>query len=74
MTSNKVIKSLFVLCITAILWVALCGCEDLGTYEDTEEYYSSFGDVVLIGGTTRDEDEYSVSKYFLHFDVFSNLF
>ena len=64
MTSNKVIKSLFVLCITAILWVALCGCEDLGTYEDTEEYYSSFGDVVLIGGTTRDEDEYSVSKYF----------
>ena len=64
MTSNKVIKSLFVLCITAILWVALCGCEDLGAYEDTEEYYSSFGDVVLIGGTTRDEDEYSVSKYF----------
>ena len=64
MTCKKIVRSFFVLCITAILWVALCGCEDLGAYEDTEEYYSSFGDVVLIGGTTRDEDEYSVSKYF----------
>ena len=44
--------------------IAACGCENLGAYENTEEYYSSFGDIVLIDGTTKDKTEYSVDQYF----------
>lgn len=68
MTSNKVIKSLFVLCIMAILWVALCGCDDLGAYADTQAYYDAFGDIVLIEGTSRNVEEYSVEDYFYNED------
>lgn len=64
MTFKKFVSACLVLCITAILAVAVCGCEDLGVYDDEEEYYNSFGDIVLISGTTRDEEEYSVKKYF----------
>lgn len=39
MTSKRIIASVLALCITAILVIAVCGCEDLGTYEDTTEYY-----------------------------------
>jgi hypothetical protein len=52
------------LCITAILVIALCGCEDLGEFADVEEYYSSFGDIVVINGITREKEEYSVDEYF----------
>ena len=50
------------ICVTAILVIALCGCEDLGTYSDTNDYCSSFGDIVLID--SEEEKPYSVSKYF----------
>ena len=64
MTFKKVIKSSIALCITVILVITVCGCEDLGAYDDTEEYYNSFGDIVLINGTTREINKYSVEKYF----------
>ena len=51
------------ICVTAILVIALCGCEDLGAYADTDDYCSSFGDIVLID-SAREEKPYSVSKYF----------
>ena len=52
------------ICITAILGIAVCGCDDLGAYENTEAYYASFGDVVLIGGEAEEGKSYSVEKYF----------
>ena len=64
MTFKSIVKASLALCIAAILVVAACGCEDLGAYENTEEYYSSFGDIVLIDGTAKNEKEYSVEKYF----------
>ena len=64
MTSKKNVKILSVLCIVAILAIAICGCEDLGAYEDTEEYYETFGDIVFIEGTSREVEEYSVEDYF----------
>mgnify|MGYP003318402418 CR=1 FL=1 len=51
-------------CIMAILVIALCGCEDLGEYPDTEAYYDSFGSVVLIDGVSEEEKSYSVKDYF----------
>ena len=64
MTSKRIIASVLALCITAILVIAVCGCEDLGTYEDTTEYYASFGDVVFLGGAAGEGKSYSVEKYF----------
>lgn len=64
MTFKSIVKASAALCIAAILVIAACGCEDLGAYENTEEYYSSFGDVVLIDGATKNKKEYSVEKYF----------
>ena len=54
----------FAICITAILVIALCGCEDLGEFEDPEEYYNSFGDVVFLGGVAGTGKSYSVEEYF----------
>ena len=51
-------------CITAILGIAVCGCDDLGAYENTEEYYDSFGDVIFIGGVADTGVSYSVAEYF----------
>jgi hypothetical protein len=51
------------LCITAILGIAVCGCDDLGEYEDTAEYYSSFDKIVFLGGETV-RKSYSVEKFF----------
>ena len=48
MTFKSIVKASVALCMAAILVIAACGCEDLGAYENTEEYYSSFGDIVLI--------------------------
>lgn len=52
------------LCIMAILVIALCGCDDLGEFADPEEYYASFGDVIMIDGVTKDTRVYSVEEYF----------
>jgi hypothetical protein len=68
MTFKKIVSIFIAFCIMATLVVAIIGCEDLGAYEDTEEYYSSFGDIVLIKGTSKDSDEYSVEKYFYNED------
>ena len=68
MTFKKIVSLFIAFCIMATLGVAMSGCEDLGVYEDTEEYYSSFGDIVLIKGTSKDSDEYSVEKYFYNED------
>ena len=54
----------FAICITAILVIALCGCEDLGEFEDPEEYYNSFGDVVFMGGIAETGKPYSIEEYF----------
>lgn len=64
MRFKKVFSTCIALCIMAALVVAMSGCDDLGAYEDTEEYYNAFGDIVLISGTTKDKEEYSVEKYF----------
>ena len=64
MTFKRIVKASVALCMAAIFVIAACGCEDLGAYENTEEYYSSFGDIVLIDGTTKNKKEYSVEKYF----------
>ena len=64
MTFKSIVKASVAFCMAAILVIAACGCEDLGAYESTEEYYSSFGEVVLIDGTTKNKKEYSVEKYF----------
>ena len=64
MTFKRKLTAFLAACITAILWIALCGCEDLGAYENTEEYYASFGDVVFLGGAAKEGMAYSVEEYF----------
>ena len=64
MTFKRKLTAFLAACITAILWIALCGCEDLGAYESTEDYYASFGEVVFLGGTAKDGKSYSVKDYF----------
>lgn len=67
MRFKRIAKASVVFCIAAILGIAACGCDDLGAYEDTDEYYSSFGDIALISGTATDKTdkkEYSVEEYF----------
>lgn len=64
MTFKRLVSVCLAFCIMAILGVAICGCDDLGAYEDPEEYYNSFGDIVLIDGATKDSEEYSVEEYF----------
>jgi hypothetical protein len=72
MTFKKIVKASIALCITAILVIAVSGCDDLGTYSDTNEYYSTFDDIVLIGGTSREENSYSVEDYFYNKDSREN--
>ena len=64
MKFKQIFRSCTAIFIAAILAIAACGCEDLGEYGDVEEYYSSFGDVILIDGTSKEEKSYSVEKYF----------
>ena len=64
MRFKSIFKAFVAICMAAIILIAACGCEDLGAYENTEEYYSSFGDIVLIDGTTKNRTEYSVETYF----------
>lgn len=64
MTFKKTFMKCIAICTTVILVITVCGCDDLGEYTDTDEYYASFGDVVLIDGNSRAEEDYSVEKYF----------
>ena len=67
MTFKKIVSTCLAFCLTATLGVAVSGCDDLGAFEDTTEYYSSFGDIVLMSGASREEtdsEDYSVEKYF----------
>lgn len=64
MTFKKIVSTCIAFCLMATLAVAMSGCDDLGAYEDTEEYYNAFGDVVLISGSSKAKEEYSVEKYF----------
>ena len=64
MTFKRIIKASVALGMAAILVIAACGCEDLGAYENTQEYYDSFGRVVLINGADGGKEEYSVSESF----------
>jgi hypothetical protein len=52
------------ICITAILGIAVCGCDDLGAYEDVEEYYDAFDNVVFLGGAAGNGKSYPVKDYF----------
>ena len=64
MRFKSIFKAFVAICMAAIILIAACGCEDLGAYENTEEYYSSFGNIVLIDGATKIKTEYSVAKSF----------
>ena len=64
MRSKRIFVSFTAICIAAILAIALCGCEDLGDYSSVEEYYGSFGDVVLVDGVSAEQKKYSVEEYF----------
>ena len=64
MRFNKIVSAFIAFCLMATLAVAMGGCEDLGVYEDTEEYYSTFGDIALISASTKEKKEYSVDEYF----------
>ena len=68
MTFKKIVSISLALCIMATLAVAMSGCEDLGAFEDTSEYYGSFGEVILISGTKKEEKSYSVDEYFYNED------
>lgn len=72
MRFKQIFRSCTAIFIAAILAIAACGCEDLGDYSSVEEYYSSFGDVVLISGTNKEEQRYSVEKYFYNEDSREN--
>ena len=64
MTFKRKVAAFVAICITAILVIAVGGCDDLGAYEDTKEYYNSFGDVVFVGGAAGEGKGYSVEEYF----------
>ena len=72
MTFKKFVSACLALCLMATLGVAISGCDDLGAYKDTDEYYSSFGDIVLIGGTSKKTYEYDVDDYFYNKDSREN--
>ena len=64
MASKKTVFVRIALCITAILAIALCGCDDLGAYSDVDEYYDSFGENIVLLDGSKGVNEYSVEKYF----------
>ena len=63
LVKRKLIVGLLI-CTMAILGIAMCGCEDLGAYDSTEEYYDCFGDIVFVGGAAGSGKSYSVEDYF----------
>ena len=61
---KKLIKSILTLTLAVVLTLALVGCDDLGEYESVDEYYSSYGDIVMISASSGDKENYSVEDYF----------
>jgi hypothetical protein len=64
MIFKKIVSVSIALCLMATLAVAMSGCDDLGVYEDVEEYYDTLGDIVLIHGSSKAKESYSVEEYF----------
>lgn len=64
MTFKRKVIACVAFCIMAIFMIAICGCDDLGAYESTEEYYASFGEITLLGGDAGSGKKYSVKDYF----------
>lgn len=64
MTSKKRLRAFLAACIAAIMVIALCGCEDLGIYEDVNDYYAAFGDIILIEGNEKKQTSHSVKDKF----------
>lgn len=66
MIFKKIVSACIALCIMATLAGAMSGCDDLGAYENTEEYYNSLGDddgnIFLID--REGVHDYSVEDYF----------
>ena len=57
---KKLIKSILTLTLAVVLTTALVGCDDLGEYESVDEYYSSYGDIVMIS----DKEVEDINKAF----------
>lgn len=72
MMFKKIVSIFIALCLMTTVTVAMSGCEDLGAYEDTEEYYNSFGDIALISATSKNVKEYSVENYFYNEEAREN--
>ena len=74
MTFKRLVSSLIVLCITVTVAVTVCGCDDLGVYADTAEYYDSFGQIVLVNSNAPkgNSTPYSVSECFYNEDSREN--
>lgn len=64
MKFKRKVAACVAICITAILVIAVGGCDDLGAYSNTAEYYDSFGDVIFLGGAAEKGKAYSVEEYF----------
>lgn len=60
----KKIACTFLALFMAALVAAMSGCEDLGAYENTEQYYEAFGDIVLVSAASGEDEAYSVEEYF----------
>ena len=68
MTFKKVITACIALCLMATLGVAMSGCDDLGAFKNTEEYYNSFGDGKVFLIDKDGEHGYSVEEHFYNED------
>ena len=72
MVLKNLVKTCIALCISAVLATALCGCDDLGEYEDAEQYYGSFESVYLLSDDDVDGEKFSVAEYFYNDDSREN--
>ena len=72
MMFKKIVSIFFALCLMTTFTVVMSGCEDLGAYKDTKEYYNSFGDIALISATSKNVEEYSVENYFYNEEAREN--
>lgn len=72
MTFKKIVSTCLALLLMATATVAMSGCDDLGDFEDTNEYYDSFGSIALISGAKWEEKEFSVDEYFYNEDSREN--
>ena len=63
MPAKKLLANLVAICLMLCTVLTLGGCDDLGEYEDEDDYYETFGDILLIDSAGEDES-YSVEDYF----------